>query len=357
VSDPQPPAWNNQPPQHPQYGVPPQQPPYDEHPPAQLPHYAPDSQPLPYGPHSQEPPQGQAPQQPHYGPPRQPHYGPPPEHPPYGQATQRLPQYEQLHYGRPQHGQPQPAPPQRPAGSKSFWLLAGGIAGAVALIGGVGVVLATRGSSDDPTADGPMPTATYSDCVTVSSPSPTPPPSATESPTYTPEPTPAPSPERSRTLKDVDQGIKVYDDVYVKPASGWGKDRSTKYSVTLGARNRPGAVMVVVSPVGYPASEAVSAVAQGLITADHLKGARKGSVKTLRPANSNIGDQAQLSYSGRYTAPNGVVFSLVAKCTTMTGVDSIHNVTVTVCVASRADAKDLVFREGDRMLASVARSI
>jgi hypothetical protein len=175
-------------------------------------------------------------------------------------------------------------------------------------------------------------------------------------PTPTPTPTPPPA-ERTRTLKDVDQGIKVYDDVYVKPASGWTKGRSTQYSVTLGSRSQAGAVFVMVNPVGYPARVAVAAVAQDLIKADRLAGVRKSSVKTLRPANSNIISQAQLTYSGRYTAANGGVLSLVAKCTTMTGVESIHNVTVTVCVAARKDAQSAVFSAATRMLASVARSI
>jgi len=306
VSDPQPPAWT--PDDHPTraYGAPP------------------------------PPPQQYGAQPPQYGaPPRQqPLYGQPPY---YGQLQQ--PQYQQ------------------PAKSKTPWLLAGGIAVVVALIGGTGVFLATRGTGNAAVGD-PLPTATYSDGVTSSeTPSPTASTSSTPPPAYTPKPTPTPSPERRRTLKDIDEGLKVYDDVYVKPASGWRKARSTQYSITLGAQNKPGAVMVVVSPAGYPARVAVGPVAQALITADHLKAVKKSAVKTLSPANSNIGSQAQLSYSGRYTGPNGAVISLVARCTTMTGVESIHNVTVTLCVAARKDAQTSVFRDGDRMLASVARSI
>jgi hypothetical protein len=41
----------------------------------------------------------------------------------------------------------------------------------------------------------------------------------------------------------------------------------------------------------------------------------------------------------------------------MTGVESIHNVTVTLCVAARKDIRAEVFRDATRMLASVARSI
>ncbi|MFC5260798.1 hypothetical protein ACFPJ1_01655 [Kribbella qitaiheensis] len=61
---------------------------------------------------------------------------------------------------------------------------------------------------------------------------PTAPPSYTPEPT--PTPTPSPTPERRRTLRDIDQGIQVYDDVYVNPASGWREDRrTTKYSVDV----------------------------------------------------------------------------------------------------------------------------
>jgi hypothetical protein len=324
VSDSQPPAWNPENPQPP-YGSPPPQPPQHRSPPPQ--YGAPIPQPQ---------------QQPQYGGPPQRQYGGPPLEPYYGQPHQP-----------PQHGHH-----QQPAKRKVPWLLAGGIALVLALIGGAGVLLATRGG-DEAAAGDPMPTATYSDGLTSGSPSPTQIPSPTAPPSYTPAPTPTPvpPPERRRTLRDIDEGIKVYDDVYVKPATGWRKDRSTQNSVTLGSRNRPGAVLVVVSPVGLPARVAVGSVAQALITADHLKGVRKALVKTVSPANSNIGSQAQLSYSGRYTAPNGAVFSLVAKCTTMTGVESIHNVTATLCVAARKDAQAAVFRDGDRMLASIARSI
>jgi len=323
VSDPQPPAWT--PDDHPTraYGAPP--PPPQQYG-AQPPQYG--TQPPQYG--TQPPQYGTQP--PQYGAPRR-------QQPLYGQP--------------PYYGQPQQPPYQQPAKSKTPWLLAGGIAVVVALIGGTGVFLATRGTGNAAVGD-PMPTATYSDGVTSSE---TPSPTASTSPTPPPKPTPTPSPERRRTLKDIDEGLKVYDDVYVKPASGWRKARSTQYSITLGAQNKPGAVMVVVSPAGYPARVAVGPVAQALIAADHLKAVKKSAVKTLSPANSNIGSQAQLSYSGRYTGPNGAVISLVARCTTMTGVESIHNVTVTLCVAARKDAQTSVFRDGDRIVASVARSI
>jgi hypothetical protein len=83
---------------------------------------------------------------------------------------------------------------------------------------------------------------------------------------------------------------------------------------------------------------------------------QKGPVKTLRPANSNIDSQAQMSFTGRLRQ-NGVSVSLIARCTTMTGVESIHNVTVSVCVESTKDTAETAFRDAARMLASVARSI
>ncbi|TCO47507.1 hypothetical protein EV646_10556 [Kribbella antiqua] len=304
----------------------------------------PTSQPPAWNPDNERTlPYGVPPGQSQQGPYNQPQQGPY-NHPQQGPYT-GLPQPpyvdQRQHLG---HHQPPPR-------SKTPWILAAAIAVVVALIGGVAVVLLTRPGSSTTTE----PIATYSDGVSTPSPS-DPPTSSSPTPTPTPKPTPTPT-ERTRTLKDIDEGIKVYDDVYIKPATGWRKNRASQYSVTLGSRSRAGAVMVVVNPVGYPARVAVGSVAQALITADHLKGVRKSAVKTLSPANSNIGSQAQLSYSGRYTASNGGVFTLVAKCTTMTGVESIHNATVTVCVAACKDAQAVVFRDGARMLASVARSI
>jgi hypothetical protein len=357
VSDQQPPAWN---PDHRPtgpYGAPPPPPGTPSQPYGAPPEH---TAPLPqYG----QPQPGRPPQ--HAGPPPQydgqPPYGAPPQHTaPLPQYGNQPPQYNQLppHAGQPtQHyaypGDNQP-PGKRPKGP---WLLVGAAAVVVALIAGA-VVLLTRGG-DTSDANAPIPTATFTDEVATPTASPsTEPPSATPSttpiPSYTPKPTPA---ERRRTLKDIDQGIAVYDDVYVKPAAGWRKSRSTTYSVTLGATTRAGAAMVVVSPAGLPPRTAVVAVAQALIKADHLKAAKQGPVRTVSPANSNIGAQAEMTYSGRYTSPDGAVFSLVSRCTTMTGVESIHNVTVTLCVAARKDAQKPVFRDGDRMLASIARSI
>jgi len=323
VSDQQPPAWN---PNNP-YGAP------QDHT-APLPQYG---QPQQYG----------SPQQ--YGQPQQ--YGPPPQHavPPPQYGTQP-----------PQYGGPQYDPyrdHQPPKRGKGPWLAAAAAVVVLGLVGGA-VVLLTR-SDDTAAADAPVPTATYTDGVSTPTVSPsTEPPSTSPSTTAptTPSVTPT-TPERRRTLKDVDKGILVYDDVYVAPAAGWRKSRSTTYSVTLGATTRAGAAMAVVNPAGIAPRTAVAAVARALIKADRLKAVKQSPVRTISPANSNIGAAAALSYSGRYTAPDGTVFSMVARCTTMTGVESVHNVTVTLCVAARKDAQKAVFRDGDRMLASLARSI
>ena len=331
MSDQQPPAWN---PDHRPTG------PYGAPPPP------PGTPSQPYG----GPPQHTAPL-PQYGQP--PHQGQPPQYgsqpPQYGNQP---PQYGGLPPQGLYSGSGQP-PGKRPKGP---WLLVSAIAVVVALIGGAVVLLTNRG--DDTTdTEAPIPTATFTDGVATPTASPsTEPPTTT--PTTSPTPTAKPTPaERRRTLKDVDQGIAVYDDVYVNPAAGWRKSRSTTYSVTLGATTRAGAAMVVVSPAGIAPRTAVVAVAQTLIKADKLKAAKQGPVRTVSPANSNIGAQAEMTYSGRYTSPDGAVFSLVARCTTMTGVESIHNVTVTLCVAARKDAQKPVFKDGARMLASVARSI
>ncbi|MFI7060660.1 hypothetical protein ACIBL3_06750 [Kribbella sp. NPDC050124] len=319
---------------------------------AQPPAWNPDNEPT----RAYPVPPAQPPSQPQY-------YGQPPQHsgqPPYYDRPPTQPQYYGQPPMQPPHNGQEPGydlPPPRK--NKMGWLIAGAIAVVVSLIGGVGAFVLTR-SDQNASAESPLPTATYSDGLSSPDPSTQPSATPTDTPTTVPTPTPTPSPtptERRRTLKDVDQGIKVYDDVYVKPATGWRKDRSTQYSVTLGSRSRAGAVFVMVNPVGYPARVAVAAVAADLIKADRLTGVRKSSVKTLSPANSNIDNQAQLTYSGRYTTPSGGVLSLVAKCTTMTGVESIHNVTVTLCVAARKDDQTAVFRDATRMLASVAKSI
>jgi len=240
------------------------------------------------------------------------------------------------------------------------WLLAGVIALVVALVGGAGVIVLTRSGADG-TAGSPVPTGSFTDGLSSTEPTaepstqPTDPPSTVPSPEPTPTPSPTPT-ERRRTLKDVDEGLKVYDDVYVKPVSGWRKTRSTQYSVTLASGTRPGVVVVFVNPVGVPARSAVPAVTKALIDADRLAGVRKEPVETLGPANSNIGSQARQTFSGRYSR-NGATISIAGRCTTMTGVESIHNVTVTVCVEARKDARTAVFQDAARMLASVARSI
>ena len=319
MSDPQPPVWNPEnhqnpygapPPQQPQHGAPPQPPEY-----------------------------GASPQPPQYGaPPRPPQYGAPPQHPYYG-GPRQPPQLG--HY-------------QQPVKRKLPWLLAGGIALVVALTAGAGVVLATRGG-DEATVGGPLPTATYTDGVTsTDSLSPT----QNPSPTYTPKPTPtfAPPSERRRTLKDIDQGIKVYDDVYVKPAPGWKKVHTEKYTVSLLAPGR-GAAYVVVSPVAYRAEKAAPDAANLVVRIDHLVGVKKNPVEVVTAANSNIDTQAQISFSGRIHTPSGGSISMVARCTVMTGHESIHNVTVIFCVEGRQDDPNAAFRDMPRMLASIARSI
>jgi hypothetical protein len=329
------------------------QPPLPGRPPAWNPENGnPDNEPTQvYGVPGQPPYDGQR-QQPYDGQPQ--HY----QQPPYYQQ-QPPPQYGQPAYGPPPgfQGGP-PLPPQ--GRSKMPWLLAGAIALVVALIGGAGVILVNRSGGTD-SAEPPVPTATFTDGLSSPEPSadPTDTPTTVPSPepTLTPTPSPTPTPtERRRTLKDVDEGLKVYDDVYVKPAKGWVKARQTKYSVTLGSQSRTGVVVVLVSPIGLPAATAVPAVAQQLIAVDHLTGVRKEPVRTLTPANSNIGSQAEMSFTGRYTQ-SGVTVSLASRCTTMTGVASIHNVTVTVCVEARKDVREAAFRDAARMLASVARSI
>lgn len=278
--------------------------------------------------------------------PNRPYGAPPP--PPH---TAPLPQYGSQ---PPQYGA-SPPPHQPPARRKTLWLLAGAVTLVSALVAGTVVVLTARGSGDA-AVGGPMPTASYSDGVTSSeTPSPTAPPSRTPEPA--PTPTPTPTPERRRTLRDIDQGIQVYDDVYVNPASGWRKDRrTTKYSVDVASPTKHGVVIVLVNPIGYPAATAVRLVTRRLVEADGLTAVRMNPVKSLSPANSNIAGQARMDFSGRY-AVNGAVISIVGRCTTMTGVESIHNVTVTVCVEAWKDAWDVVLRDVNRMLASVARSI
>jgi hypothetical protein len=277
------------------------------------------------------------------------------QQPPY-YAQQPPPQYyaQQPPPGYPAFAPPPPPPPPK---NRMPWLLAGVIALVVALVGGTAAVFASRSGGDS--AGSPVPTGSYTDGLSNSSTEPSDEPTSSDEPTQPPpsEPVPSPTPtEQRRTLQDVDKGLKVYDDVYVEPAKGWRKYRSTKYSVGIEAQGRGGAALVIVTPVGYPAASAVPNFVHSMIEADHLTGVQKGAVKTLRPANSNIASQAELSFSGRFKQ-NGVSVSLAGRCTTMTGVESIHNVTVTLCVEARKDNSAAAFRAATRMLASVARSI
>jgi hypothetical protein len=231
----------------------------------------------------------------------------------------------------------------------------GGIAaGLVALVGGGAVLMTTvedtaketgdtvattsASSGTDSSSSEPVPTTTdtFTDGLT------------TGSPTATPT-------ERKRTLRDVDQGLAIFDDVYVKPAPGWRTHKKNKYAVSLVYPGR-GALIVAVDPVGYPAVTAARSAVQNMIDAENLSGVKRGTVRRVRAANSNIAQQAQGTFSGRAHAGD-VSVTLTGKCTTMTGVESIHNVTVSVCVeAPKADSA-LGFRDAARMLSSVARSI
>ncbi|WP_350279298.1 hypothetical protein [Kribbella sp. HUAS MG21] len=414
MTEPQPPAWNPDhrpyaappqgPPQQP-YGAPPQhtaplpeygrqatgtssqydaqQPQYDAQAPqhsAQQPRHAAAQPPQPTGQPQQYPGGPAQPGQP-------PQYGEAPQHrqpPQYGQLPQYgQPQYSQPpHYAQPQHGQQSqhagphnnPAyqqspqypgsqqPPRRP--SKAVWLPIGAVALVLLLLVGTVVFVTTRGGDD--TAEAELPTATYSDGLTNPSgqPSATAPPTTqpTSQPSQSAQPpsqtTPPGVGERRRTLKDIDTGIHVYDDIYVTPAPGWRKGKTTKYSVLLETSALPGAVLVAVAPsTGWPARLGVAAAVDQMIAADRMKGVKKGAVRTMAPANSNVGSQAEQPYSGRITTQNGIVVSLVARCTTLTGVETVHNVTVTVCAVARRESRSAVFKAADRMLASVARSI
>jgi hypothetical protein len=167
------------------------------------------------------------------------------------------------------------------------------------------VFITTRDSSDD-TADAAVPSATYTDGITQPSPQPSTEPTTAAPPTaQAPSPTdpttPPPVGERRRTLKDIDAGIHVYDDIYVAPAPGWRKTDSTKQSVMLETSAMPGAVLVAVAPAGWPAKLGVAQAVDQMIAADRMKGVKKEAVRTMPPANSNVGAQAEQAYSGRIT--------------------------------------------------------
>lgn len=359
MSDPQPPAWTPENDPNRAYGAPPPQPP----PTVPLPQYA--ARPPQHGRPSQygQPPQyGTRP--PQYGAQspqhsaKAPQYRQPPQYgtqpPQYGAHP---PQYGAVPPHQPFPGGPQYPPPHRPpAKRKTTWLLVGAVTLVLALVAGTVAVLTTRGS-DDVAVGGPMPTATYSDGVTSGeTPSPTAPPSYTPEPAPTPTPTRTATPERRRTLKDIDKGIEVYDDVFVNPAPGFKKIHESTYSVSLLAEGRA-AAYVIVSPVAYPARTFVGAAADEVIKIDHWVSPKKGAIKTMSPANSNIDNQAQISLSGRIHLKSGGSVSMVARCVAMTGVESIHNVSVVLCVEGPQSNPDAAYRDMPRMLASVARSI
>lgn len=268
----------------------------------------------------------------------------------------------------PRHAAPPPAwyaapPPPPPPRKRNGWLVGGIAAFVVALVGAGGaVILATSGSGRDlstpPATTTPSETEVPSSAPSSSGPSSTAPvPSGSFSDGLTTgKPTTTPTPaEKQRTLRDVDRGAHVYDDVYVEPVKGWTRFKKSKYTMSFTAY-RKGFFVVYVDPVGYSARTGVTAFVTGLAKAENMAGVRKGRVQTLPPANSNISEQATVSFSGRARSSE-VTLSLVGRCTTMTGVESIHNVTVTACIMTFKDDPDAALADGRKMLASVARSI
>ncbi|HWD80398.1 MAG TPA: hypothetical protein VG497_15985 [Kribbella sp.] len=359
MSDPQPP-WNQQqspygaPPQAttplPQYGRPQSQYPGLQQPGPQSsgPHYPGPHYPRPHLPSPQHPGQQHPGQQ-------------QPGQPPYGRNG-----HQPLHLS---HGPQYPGNHQPPnKSSKVPRLLIGAVVTVLALVAGTVAFVATRpGEKVNTGAPPPQPTSqpapTEPQATTdpaTTGPATTDP--ATTDPATTEPPTTDPSPpqaagERRRTLKDIDVGILVYDDIYVAPAPGWRQTFRTEHSVTVARVNSAGLADIAVSPAGWPARLGVAQAVKEMIDADHLEGAEKGAVHTMPPANSNVLAQAEQSYTGRITTKDGVVFSFAGRCTTMTGVESVHNVTVTLCAVVRADLQKAVFKDADRMLATLARSI
>jgi hypothetical protein len=157
-------------------------------------------------------------------------------------------------------------------------------------------------------------------------------------------------------LADVDVGLLVYDDVYVKPADGWKRTTKGRRGVVLTAPGK-GAFTVNVATVGVEAATALPIVVDQLIKDDELTAVRRSDVRTVRSGNPNLASQALIDYSGRAQLDSGVTVTISARCTTMTGVESIHEVTVTSCLtAVRADW-EAALADSAGMFASVARSI
>ncbi len=331
--------------------IPPGQAPYGQGPPGQGPHgqippgQAPYGQPTgqgPYGAPGQGGPYRPDDTRPLFGQPGQPPYGNVP--PGHGFAPG---QFQPGFPGGPQ----QPGGPGKPSRRKP-WIFGGAAALVVALVAGGAVALTSGGDDDvavetgattsttsDPTA--PIPSGSFTDGLSSTAP--------------TPKSAKTPA-ERKRTVKDIDAGIAIYDDVYIQPARGWKKEKKTKDTVWLLARGK-GVVLVAVDPFGVDAFEAVPHVVSGLVKADRLTGVNKGPARKLKPANSNIAGEAQQNFSGRLHTSDGVTLSLVGKCTTITGVESIHNVTVSVCIEALKSEYTSAFRDYAKMLASVTRSI
>ena len=271
----------------------------------------------------------------------------PPQHPPH------YPQQYLPGYGGPPAGYGGPGDPKPPGKPRKSWVYGGIAAGLVALVGGGAVLVTTVEDTDKEAGDTVATTSTSSGTESSSEPLPTTTDTFTDGLT-TGSPTPTAT-ERKRTLRDIDQGLAIFDDVYIKPAKGWRTHKKNKHAISLVYPGR-GAVIVVVDPVGYPAVAAARSAVQNMIDAENLTGVKRGTVRKVSAANSNIAQQAQGTFGGRAHAGD-VSVTLTGKCTTMTGVESIHNVTVSVCVeAPKADSA-AGFRDAAKMLSSVARSI
>lgn len=228
-----------------------------------------------------------------------------------------------------------PYGPPPPRSIPKTWLIGAGATLAAALLGTVGAVAAFGGDGSEPESR-----------LAV-----------TPSESASPVPSDPTSPSPSASQNDpVDSGLLVFDDVYVKPADGWKRTKKERRVLALSAPDK-GAFTVNVATVGVEATTALPLVVDQLIRDDGLTAVRKGEVLSVRPAFSNIASQALMDYSGRVQLDSGVSVTISARCTTMTGVESIHEVTVTSCLtAVRADWQEAL-EDSAGMFASVARSI
>lgn len=165
----------------------------------------------------------------------------------------------------------------------------------------------------------------------------------------TPSSTPSASP-------DDDPGLPVYDGIRVTPADGWKRTRKERRVLVLTAPGK-GAFTVNVATVGVEARTALPLVVDQLIRDDGLTAVRKGEVLTVKPTFSTIASQALMDYSGRIQLDSGVSVTINARCTTMTGVESDHEVTVTSCLTAVRSDWEAALEDSSGMFASVARSI